>query len=888
MTVRAWSISDVSAWLRESNLSHIVPVFKEHDIQGYALLELDLGIMKEMGIATMGDRLRLQNAIRMLQKQCLRPVRHEPNHGTTDVSADRPPMVKNNTTMPFPARSDVSAERPPMTKTASTVSTPMHGLQLGSVSSPSPSCIPQRTGSPAPRTKGELQTQRRPNTATGLSSSNLRRSPTMQKSPQSARSSRRPATATSANQIGYSVGRGAFAPSGKARLASISAPYDLRRRENETEGTRLASPSLQAIRRHIVKFLAEDGSSRSVDVSPCRTASDVLSRVLHKFGVPNDAVSTTYMQRWAVAMTGSDSQLKVLSESELMTVCSTPHNYDPVWQHGLYLLRTTDADPIHPGSRRAQPEARRDELAPRRASTFSILSGLGVSDEADDSSPTRNVWRVRSFEPPRPGIRRRVRNFFGQRPPSELISSHLSDFFPTTDTRVLQRYSKQLDTFPRPMSAEQPLPRSNGQADDSSSVVTLDDITMDLDQRQVLEGARLYDSSVHAISPKQSSDMRSPNSAPLELQSGKHSPTSFFSAPCRADSRGHTLSDWSQSATPTTPQVLSSTDRISNPGSVNRASMLGTPVAGSASPPLATPPVTDMSDAAVSKFSSPRLGPRSRMRWHKGALIGAGSFGKVYLGMNAKTGLLMAVKQVELPSSEDENTKRRRQMVESLEAEIALLKTIQHPNIVQYLDSYMDDTHLNIFLEYVPGGSVVTLLHNYGAFEEPLVQNFVRQILHGLSFLHERTIVHRDIKGANILVDNKGGVKISDFGISKKVESGLLMAGKRSRLQGTVFWMAPEVVRQTSHTTKADIWSLGCLVVEMYSGIHPWASLDQMQALFQLGMGKAPPVPDDISPLASDFLQCTFERDASLRPSADDLLKHAFITQPVEPNEEDL
>ena len=200
----------------------------------------------------------------------------------------------------------------------------------------------------------------------------------------------------------------------------------------------------------------------------------------------------------------------------------------------------------------------------------------------------------------------------------------------------------------------------------------------------------------------------------------------------------------------------------------------------------------------------------------------------------------------------------------------------------------MEDTHLTIFLEYVPGGSVVTLLHNYGAFEEPLVQNFVRQILHGLSFLHERTIVHRDIKGANILVDNKGGVKISDFGISKKVESGLLMAGKRSRLQGTVFWMAPEVVRQTSHTTKADIWSLGCLVVEMYSGIHPWASLDQMQALFQLGMGKAPPVPDDISPLASDFLQCTFERDASLRPSADDLLKHAFITQPVEPNEEDL
>jgi mitogen-activated protein kinase kinase kinase len=84
-------------------------------------------------------------------------------------------------------------------------------------------------------------------------------------------------------------------------------------------------------------------------------------------------------------------------------------------------------------------------------------------------------------------------------------------------------------------------------------------------------------------------------------------------------------------------------------------------------------------------------------------------------------------------------------------------------------DSSVDDEYLNIFLEYVPGGSVATLLRNYGAFEEPLVKNFVRQILFGLSYLHERDIIHRDIKGANILVDNKGGVKISDFGISKKV-----------------------------------------------------------------------------------------------------------------------
>ena len=84
--------------------------------------------------------------------------------------------------------------------------------------------------------------------------------------------------------------------------------------------------------------------------------------------------------------------------------------------------------------------------------------------------------------------------------------------------------------------------------------------------------------------------------------------------------------------------------------------------------------------------------------------------------------------------------------------------------------SSIEDDHLNIFLEYVPGGSVTSVLRNYGAFEEPLTRNWVRQILLGLNYLHERDIIHRDIKGANMLVDNKGGIKISDFGISKKLD----------------------------------------------------------------------------------------------------------------------
>ncbi|KAL1408409.1 ATP binding [Vanrija albida] len=230
-------------------------------------------------------------------------------------------------------------------------------------------------------------------------------------------------------------------------------------------------------------------------------------------------------------------------------------------------------------------------------------------------------------------------------------------------------------------------------------------------------------------------------------------------------------------------------------------------------------------------------GAKRSIKWIKGALIGAGSFGSVYLGMDSQSGLLMAVKQVELPSSSGDirNEERRRNMVQALEREIDILKELQHENIVTYLDSATDnDRHLNIFLEYVPGGSVAALLNNYGAFEEALVRNFSRQILTGLNYLHERGIIHRDIKGANILVDNKGGIKISDFGISKKAENNLMgIRGNRPSLQGSVFWMAPEAMRQTIYTSKADIWSVGCLVVEMLTGTHPWAELSQMQAIYK-------------------------------------------------------
>lgn len=275
------------------------------------------------------------------------------------------------------------------------------------------------------------------------------------------------------------------------------------------------------------------------------------------------------------------------------------------------------------------------------------------------------------------------------------------------------------------------------------------------------------------------------------------------------------------------------------------------------------------------------------VKWMQGALIGQGSFGSVYLALHSVTGELMAVKQVDMPSKAvNEVDKRKENMVAALRREIDLLRTLNHPHIVQYLGSNCKDDKFNIFLEYVAGGSVAAMLNSYGKLKEPLIRNFVRQILDGLSYLHSKDIIHRDIKGANVLVDNKGNIKISDFGISKRVEvSSLAQPTKlnnRTSLQGSVFWMAPEVVKQTSYTRKADIWSLGCLIVEMFTGEHPFPNCNQLQAIFQIGAMAKPATPEDCSDEAKAFLDMTFEHDFEKRPSADDLLQEEFLRRRVE------
>ncbi|KAI4378874.1 hypothetical protein MLD38_016297 [Melastoma candidum] len=266
------------------------------------------------------------------------------------------------------------------------------------------------------------------------------------------------------------------------------------------------------------------------------------------------------------------------------------------------------------------------------------------------------------------------------------------------------------------------------------------------------------------------------------------------------------------------------------------------------------------------------------IRWRKGELIGCGAFGRVYMGMNLDSGELLAVKQV-LIAANSASRERTQSNIRELEEEVKLLRNLSHPNIVRYLGTAREEDSLNILLEFVPGGSISSLLGKFGSFPESVIRTYTKQLLLGLEYLHKNGIMHRDIKGANILVDNKGRIKLADFGASKKVVELATINGAKS-MKGTPYWMAPEVILQTGHSFSADIWSVGCTVIEMATGKPPWSQqYQEVAALFHIGTTKShPPIPEHLSEEAKDFLLKCLQKEPDLRPSASDLIQHQFVT----------
>ncbi|XP_074627501.1 mitogen-activated protein kinase kinase kinase 2-like isoform X2 [Acropora palmata] len=279
--------------------------------------------------------------------------------------------------------------------------------------------------------------------------------------------------------------------------------------------------------------------------------------------------------------------------------------------------------------------------------------------------------------------------------------------------------------------------------------------------------------------------------------------------------------------------------------------------------------IKEMSSTKTTTTKVPEV-PRN---WTKGKLLGAGAFGQVYLCHDHDTGSELAVKQVEVGLL---NTATQKE-VKALEAEIDLLKNLLHERIVLYFGTQQTNLHVHIFMEYLPGGSVHDHIKQHGALNESLTRKYTRQILEGVSFLHATLIVHRDIKGANILRDLRGNVKLADFGASKRLQSIRSKTGFRS-MHGTPYWMAPEVINGEGYGRKADIWSLGCTVVEMLTTRPPWAEFEPMAALFKIATQPTQPeLPLDLSDDAKAFVKSTLTRSSRERPSADELLNFSFV-----------
>ncbi|XP_030649544.1 mitogen-activated protein kinase kinase kinase 3 [Chanos chanos] len=228
----------------------------------------------------------------------------------------------------------------------------------------------------------------------------------------------------------------------------------------------------------------------------------------------------------------------------------------------------------------------------------------------------------------------------------------------------------------------------------------------------------------------------------------------------------------------------------------------------------------------------PHKSPTAPVTWRRGKLLGQGAFGRVYLCYDVDTGRELAAKQVQFDPDSPETSKE----VSALECEIQLLKNLHHERIVQYYGCLRDHNEktLTIFMEYMPGGSVKDQLKAYGALTENVTRKYTRQILEGMSYLHSNMIVHRDIKGANILRDSAGNVKLGDFGASKRLQTICMSSTGIRSVTGTPYWMSPEVISGEGYGRKADVWSLGCTVVEMLTEKPPWAEYEAMAAIFKI------------------------------------------------------
>ncbi|KAG6021008.1 hypothetical protein E4U41_002635 [Claviceps citrina] len=842
-SVRHWNEERVCDYLRTVKCGDYETIFRKNHINGENLLEMDKEVLKEMGIDKVGDRVRLFVCIKKLRTKTFANQKRRYRESFSGLDA-------------YSSLAQSSTQPLGVPRSASLTST-------------------------------NRQYSRQIDVPSAL---------------ETARQARFPAG------VGYVSSVGQSQPSRSQGSSSSDMPTS-RLVNSHTRNNSSMDGSLMATLPHgqdIIRVISTGGVTKVVKIADCNTCEDVMRVTLRKFALREDHERNYCF--WVLAGVDPDpAQCRRLGDTELWRIIKDQRRPE---RNRLILRRVPAGEPGESELQRAadiameeeqQKHTRALESADKR-SQLKLQKVLGENWDDRLQQPLSPVFfqhrertgveaaREREHDrspsddaraEARVAQRRHLRQFGGLRPPSELIASDLTSYFPDHRREDIDRTARLS------MRRSTRLSKVNSRLSVASSLSFASSIQ---DAPPIPTIADSWLSGAAHIAKIRSHDLQGPSPAVYNRDSIASSSLGTLQEESAIEpDRKSYVSFTTESGDEPAPLVDSASVCITDPdGNTAITSYFdGDGSTGSGSIHEIRQALTNDGGEVDEELESFLAGESwADNKWMKGALIGKGSFGSVYLALHAVTGELLAVKQVQTPApgATGQSETRKQSMIEALKREMGLLRDLRHPNVVQYLGCSSSADCLNIFLEYVPGGSVQTMLNSYGALPEPLVRSFVRQILMGLSYLHGRDIIHRDIKGANILVDNKGTIKISDFGISKKLEqSNILGNAKNNRnrpsLQGSVFWMAPEVVKQTEYTLKADIWSLGCLVVEMMTGNHPFPDCSQLQAIFRIGGGTpSPTIPEHASDEAQRFLRQTFELNHDLRPSADELMLSPFLS----------
>ena len=386
------------------------------------------------------------------------------------------------------------------------------------------------------------------------------------------------------------------------------------------------------------------------------------------------------------------------------------------------------------------------------------------------------------------------------------------------------------------------------------------------------------DASSTAVSSLSSTGVENDDTAPNELNASAHSEP----VATTADSSGSAADVESVAATVE-----------SNIPSVSTATNNSLPVAASVTPMAAAVPANATGNSlSVNEAAAPTLRRHSSRptmgRWKKEKLLGAGADGKVYLAVDTKTGSQFAVKEL-LISSDNEGKKGDAQANKEevrndvIRKQMEILQSLpHHENVVTHTGVERTTCALNIMMEYVKGGSISSLVSRLGQFGEGVIRTYTKHICTALAFLHQHSVIHRDVKGANILIGLNNVAKLTDFGCCIINNAGIHRG--LDGLHGTSMWMSPEAI--TQHSTvdeKTDIWSLGCTVIEMATGKPPWHEAhftNEWAGMFFISQsGRGPPIPPHLSRQAHRFLQKCFAIDPADRPSAAECLEDPFLME---------